>query len=536
MFGFPSFSARWKSAFDALPPPDCDDGKGEATGGEAEYDFLFDPLSLPSSDRSRAPSSAQDAKGGRASSAATTPGDGDGEVGDRCYAAFMNGTFMNGTRGAGSDSNNNSRSSGNNSGDSSGSSSTCSSSLASPLSSIPGDCAYLVLTFLPPASLLSLRATCSFFKSQCSRWDVWSSLFGCTLRHLSGRIRRGAAAGNHDDDPFLLYAMYMPLPQTIQSFPSPLVSTTRLPTKSTSIKYSGKVGVSDRAVRTVTPFPSRADVFGRRRMYSNADDRRPSRHNGNFPARVTEAFRKALRNATFWRKKSSPPCPHPSTPSRAAFSQLAYLQGRISFPYITGASARIKFRRWCYYEVTILPQSKTCATGVGEEEEEEEEEVSVDDNGNPNDANPPPPCVAIGLSKSNFNSTCKMPGWDDSSYGYHSDDGGIFHGDGDMIRKFERWSAGDTVGCGVCHVPSTSAVGGGGGGSGSKNLKTCVFFTSCSSGLMHAEVYPSIDSRDRLYPCVGIDAADDVRVNLGNEGFRFDERVIDEELGRRGFL
>jgi hypothetical protein len=46
-----------------------------------------------------------------------------------------------------------------------------------------------------------------------------------------------------------------------------------------------------------------------------------------------------------------------------------------------------------------------------------------------------------------------MPGWDANSFGYHSDDGGIFRNNGDMVREFgPKWGEGDTVGCGIYYA------------------------------------------------------------------------------------
>eukprot|EP01083_Nonionella_stella_P278200 945976_1 len=62
----------------------------------------------------------------------------------------------------------------------------------------------------------------------------------------------------------------------------------------------------------------------------------------------------------------------------------------------------------------------------------------------------PAACVAVGLSMKGYRSSVRMPGWDSYSYGYHGDDGGIFHSKGDMIRVYgPTYNVGDTVGCGV---------------------------------------------------------------------------------------
>lgn len=45
----------------------------------------------------------------------------------------------------------------------------------------------------------------------------------------------------------------------------------------------------------------------------------------------------------------------------------------------------------------------------------------------------------------------QAPGWDPGSWAYHSDDGGLFEGDGRAIVKDDKHSCGqgDTMGCGV---------------------------------------------------------------------------------------
>lgn len=45
-------------------------------------------------------------------------------------------------------------------------------------------------------------------------------------------------------------------------------------------------------------------------------------------------------------------------------------------------------------------------------------------------------CIAIGLGVQSFSLIDRMPGWDRNSFGYHGDDGGLFHGAGMMKRKF----------------------------------------------------------------------------------------------------
>jgi hypothetical protein len=42
-----------------------------------------------------------------------------------------------------------------------------------------------------------------------------------------------------------------------------------------------------------------------------------------------------------------------------------------------------------------------------------------------------------------------MAGWEEGSWGYHSDDGCFFHGDPSKINYASGFEAGDTVGCGI---------------------------------------------------------------------------------------
>ena len=62
-------------------------------------------------------------------------------------------------------------------------------------------------------------------------------------------------------------------------------------------------------------------------------------------------------------------------------------------------------------------------------------------------------CIAIGLGSSSFPLHGRQPGWDSHSFGYHSDDGRLFHGSGTRSRaSWPRFTAGDVVGCGISVV------------------------------------------------------------------------------------
>jgi hypothetical protein len=103
-----------------------------------------------------------------------------------------------------------------------------------------------------------------------------------------------------------------------------------------------------------------------------------------------------------------------------------------------------------------------------------------------------------------------MPGWDHQSFGYHSDDGGIFHGQGDMIRRYgPSFGPGDCVGCGLEY--STRRI----------------FFVRNGEFLGYAFDKVSEEMIDRgLSPTVGVDTEHPLFVNFGEQSFRFDLRTF----------
>ncbi len=119
-------------------------------------------------------------------------------------------------------------------------------------------------------------------------------------------------------------------------------------------------------------------------------------------------------------------------------------------------------------------------------------------------------CISIGLSTETFRVADKMPGWDVSSYGYHSDDGGIFHGPSASFSRHRgrpTYGPGDVVGCGLDYVSRR------------------VFFTK--NGKFLGYEFDVVDSdvvKTGLFPTVGIDSDRPIFVNFGERPFHFDWR------------
>lgn len=120
-------------------------------------------------------------------------------------------------------------------------------------------------------------------------------------------------------------------------------------------------------------------------------------------------------------------------------------------------------------------------------------------------------CIVVGLSTRKFRLQNRMAGWDDRSFGYHSDDGGIYHNQGQMVRKYgPTFGAGDTVGCGVDYQ------------------RRAIFFTLNGKFLGYAFEKVSLKMLGQdLYPVVGLDTHCPVACNFGcQQGFLFDLKSV----------
>ena len=174
--------------------------------------------------------------------------------------------------------------------------------------------------------------------------------------------------------------------------------------------------------------------------------------------------------------RCEPPLP------RAPFDTLRWTRASGS-----GGGERLRLFRACcvaYYEVTLRSSPRAASTGPGPMEPE------VD-------------CVAVGLASAKFPLTGRQPGWDSHSYGYHSDDGRVFHNSGTRSTAFgPRFGPGDTVGCGYSLATRQ------------------VFYTH--NGAFLGVAYTAKPATLPLYPVVGIDSHAAVHFNFGQAPFLYD--------------
>lgn len=259
------------------------------------------------------------------------------------------------------------------------------------------------------------------------------------------------------------------------------------------IQFNGQVGIGDRSIRTNHPLPrplvkvSKAtyvpQLMGKHIMCANIF----GRLRGNFQTKNFEAT-DVLRDMKMSFEKNSTMQPFVSP-----YVSRIRSEGILEMDFTP--------RLMAYFEVSILPRD--------ESQEPKDAKVFV-----PNDIpshivrnNPIKACVAVGISIPGFTDSTRMPGWDMFSYGFHGDDGGIFHGKGDMLRVFgPTYNVGDTVGCGVNYEN---------GG---------IFYTLNGEWLGYGFLNEKciLDGQTDLYPTIGIDSNHPLACNFGNDRpFRF---------------
>ncbi|VEU41360.1 unnamed protein product [Pseudo-nitzschia multistriata] len=286
------------------------------------------------------------------------------------------------------------------------------------------------------------------------------------------------------------------------------------------IRYTGYVGQGDRCIRSNRPIPRPSQRARLNETFESAKDINEINSSRSLMNSIGPSFlhiddshhpllysllqkcsSKAMKGDGMKSSKSSsssnssvlsPPSPSLAwTPFVVPFVDKSSSDDNSTFLNVTP-------RFISYYEVSILKQDG------GENQADFPAERMV-----------PPPlhrrsnmdCVAVGLGTKDFNNRTRMPGWDRQSFGYHGDDGGIFHASGGMLKQYgPKFGPGDTVGCGVDYI--------------SKGI----FFTYNGKFLGYAwnNVSDDILNND-LYPVVGLDTNFAVHLNWGTSGpFEFD--------------
>ena len=272
------------------------------------------------------------------------------------------------------------------------------------------------------------------------------------------------------------------------------------------IRYTGNVGQGDRCIRTNHPLPRPS-----RRRHSNFSDNYSTKSLYSGPTMLgnshySESHRPLLMNILRCSIKSmaregSKSFMSLSSSSRSYTSEPSSEWTPFVVPFIdqsvndTISTVNITPRFVSYFEVSIL---KSGDSNSGDDM------MSLNYTMSP--THRPPrrtsynDCVAVGVATRNFQFQSRMPGWDQLSYGYHGDDGGIFHSSGGMLKQFgPKYGPGDTVGCGIDYI--------------SKGI----FYTLNGAFLGYAWEDLSDDLLlEDLYPVVGIDTNSPIHLNFGS--------------------
>ena len=229
--------------------------------------------------------------------------------------------------------------------------------------------------------------------------------------------------------------------------------------------FCGLVGESNRSVQCTYPLPSFAKIITKKSMMT--------------------AFISSFKYFS---------C---SKGTEIAYTKKSKAEHQFSIPFaysIKNSPAQLCFdlRSVFYYEIQILPNM--------------ESSVSILPAAVANNIAARSDCVAVGLATKFFLKDRRFPGWDNESYGYHGDDGAIFHGRGRQIGTYgPKFGFNDTVGCGLNY----------------NNMS--IFFTLNGKYLGTAFQNIKFSKPDiDLYPTVGIDAPCTVQFNYGKTPFRFD--------------
>ncbi|GMH46601.1 hypothetical protein TrRE_jg13076, partial [Triparma retinervis] len=193
------------------------------------------------------------------------------------------------------------------------------------------------------------------------------------------------------------------------------------------IQFVGPIGHGDRCMRSKLPFPS----LPPKRRSSALQHLLPS-----FTPRPLAPLLELMKNNK---------CHYNPIPEPDEFDTQIRPEGHV----LPTLQIDLTPRLWSYFEVSVSPrdpkiESKASAANA---DPNTLSEIFINSSASLIE------CIAIGLSTESFPLSNKMPGWDANSFGYHSDDGGIFRNNGDMVREFgPKWGEGDTVGCGIYYA------------------------------------------------------------------------------------
>jgi SPRY domain len=289
-----------------------------------------------------------------------------------------------------------------------------------------------------------------------------------------------------------------------------------------AVQFVGTVGLGDRCIRADAPFP-RPTRAGQQNMYSRNMITPRSSFGGGSGGGLLQRWRsgsattpilpKMMMLCPLRRHRNQDQQVMNSTMYRPFCAPFVARNDHVTDigmnSHATATMIHMKPRFVAYFEVSILPLSSDIDPPNGSQgrqsiaQDHRVPPVWTNDGaqqaayGN-NNSNMPPDCVAVGLATDTFSLHTRMPGWDHHSYGYHGDDGGLFHGAGSMIKEYgRRFGVGDTIGCGIDYV------------------RQSIFYTLNGQFLGYAFDLSKDHVDIDLYPVIGMDTQYPVWCNFG---------------------
>jgi len=267
-----------------------------------------------------------------------------------------------------------------------------------------------------------------------------------------------------------------------------------------TVRYTGYVGQGDRCIRSNHPLPRPS-----RPIYTHASDDCSKSRIASGAQFLGYRLSMLRCSAKSMGRGGSKPLKSPSSITTSFNSEPSSGWTPFVVPFVdqslddTITTVNVTPRFVSYFEVSILES----------EDNHNDDDIMSTTHGPLFHRTSNSDCVAVGVATEAFQYQSKMPGWDQLSYGYHGDDGGIFHSSGGMIKEFgPKYGPGDTVGCGIDYI--------------SKGI----FYTLNGEFLGYA--WKRLSDRileDGLFPVVGIDTNSPIRLNLGSAdsgAFQFD--------------
>lgn len=124
-------------------------------------------------------------------------------------------------------------------------------------------------------------------------------------------------------------------------------------------------------------------------------------------------------------------------------------------------------------------------------------------------------CIGIGFTeKHNQKIEGYQVGWFKGSYGFHSDDGNIYKGNGHGYSFSDSWTKGDVIGCGIIF---------------SKRRRADIFYTK--NGIFLGKAFENIKISNHLIPSISLDSSSEVNINFGQDEYKFPiENIIKDHV------